>query len=430
MLSHSPSVVTSNLLLCLDAANPKSYNKYENLLRYSEDFSNVVWSRTSTTISANAAVDPNGYFTADKLIGNNGITSRKSTYQTYSEFTAGTTYIFSIYLKQAGFTNAMIWFDTANSSPNAYMGAGSLINLAAGTVAGSQTTIVNASNGWYRCYITFTATVSGSYNLQISLGDANGNGTATGDGVSGIYLWGAQLEIDTSLTDYTKTISTAIARSTSLLDTSGNGYNFTLNNPSYYSYDNTTKSINFTRDASTKIGGYAVRNTSGLLSSQTYLYNDHTTEVWARINDSAPGNYDATETFSALIAYQGFHCMFLYNSTVLRYSLWTNTGPANPMTSSLVIGTDIIVGNWFQVVVTKSGSIFKTYLNGVLKKTDTIDTIPFTGVQSVLRIGAANVGSYSYYSKSNISNVKMYNRALTELEIKQNFNALRGRFGL
>jgi hypothetical protein len=101
------------------------------------------------------------------------------------------------------------------------------------------------------------------------------------------------------------------------------------------------------------------------------------------------------------------------------------------MTSSLVIGTDIIVGNWFQVAVTKSGSIFKTYLNGVLKKTDTIDTIPFTGVQSVLRVGAANnVGSYSYYSKSNISNVKMYNRALTELEIKQNFNALRGRFGL
>jgi hypothetical protein len=217
----------------------------------------------------------------------------------------------------------------------------------------------------------------------------------------------------------------------SIVDVSGNGNTFTLNNPSYYSYDNTTKSINFTRDASTKIGGYAVRNTSGLLGSQSYLYNDHTTEVWARINDAAPGNYDATETFSALIAYQGFHCMFLYNSTVLRYSLWTNTGPANPMTSSLVIGTDIIVGNWFQVAVTKSGSIFKTYLNGVLKKTDTIDTIPFTGVQSVLRVGAANnVGSYSYYSKSNISNVKMYNRALTELEIKQNFNALRGRFGL
>jgi hypothetical protein len=100
----------------------------------------------------------------------------------------------------------MIWIDTVDSSPNAYMGAVSLINLAAGTVAGSQTTIVNASNGWYRCYITFTATVSGTYNLQISLGEANGSGTAAGDGVSGIYLWGAQLEIGASLTAYTSTI--------------------------------------------------------------------------------------------------------------------------------------------------------------------------------------------------------------------------------
>lgn len=34
-VSHSSSIVTNGLVLCLDAANPKSYNTAENLLQYS-----------------------------------------------------------------------------------------------------------------------------------------------------------------------------------------------------------------------------------------------------------------------------------------------------------------------------------------------------------------------------------------------------------
>jgi len=45
---------------------------------------------------------------------------------------------------------------------------------------------------------------------------------------------------------------------------------------------------------------------------------------------------------------------------------------------------------------------------------------------SEMRIGLAQYGNHY----GNISNVQIYNRALTEAEIKQNYNALKGRYGL
>ena len=180
-----------------------------NLLTYSEDYSNVAYIKTNTTVTSDAATSPIGTVTADKLIGNNGVTGRKSSYQTYGSFLAGNTYTFSVYLQQAGYTTASIWCDTLNTSPGAYYGASSLINLAAGTVGGTQTTITSIGSGWYRCQTTFTITVSGSYPLQVSLGDPNGVGTPAGDGVSGIYVWGAQLEKQSAVGPYVQTTSSA-----------------------------------------------------------------------------------------------------------------------------------------------------------------------------------------------------------------------------
>jgi hypothetical protein len=59
----------------------------------------------------------------------------------------------------------------------------------------------------------------------------------------------------------------------------------------------------------------------------------------------------------------------------------------------------------------------------------------FPSVSNDLCLGAAfdsaaGAGSYNYYGRNTIANMKMYNRALTAAEIQQNFNALRGRFGI
>ena len=71
-------------------------------------------------------------------------------------------------------------------------------------------------------------------------------------------------------------------------------------------------------------------------------------------------------------------------------------------------------------------SNIKLYRNGSL-----IGTTAYTTVinQSTTNLDIASQ-STSYYWDGKISNVKVYNKALTASEIKENYNALRGRYGI
>lgn len=86
------------------------------------------------------------------------------------------------------------------------------------------------------------------------------------------------------------------------------------------------------------------------------------------------------------------------------------------------------VNTWNNVVGAKSGNNWKIYVNGVLQNSFTggTGTIPFDAKK--LRIGAASFDLV--FSKISVSNAMIYNRALSDAEVLQNYNALRGRFGL
>jgi hypothetical protein len=232
------------------------------------------------------------------------------------------------------------------------------------------------------------------------------------------------------------------AANTYILDTVSNS-NFPISNNTWISYANST--LTFTRPANTspnpKIGAVVTNTASGLLASPTFLYNDHTWEVWYRIDDRTPGAYDPTEGFSVIAAYQGFHSGFMHTSTVLEYYIWDSVGPTQKTASSWTVGTSgtqVIQNNWTQIVVTRSGNTFTPYINGVQLGTgSTITTNTFTSTRNTLSIGSASQaiwtagqGVYAFYSKGTFSNMKMYNRALSAQEIAQNFDALRGRFGI
>ena len=220
-------------------------------------------------------------------------------------------------------------------------------------------------------------------------------------------------------------------------DISGNGNHFTLANAnsSYYTYDTSNKgSIDFNRamPPDAEAGAWAeIVTTTGSLTANSFLYNDHTVEVWAKISNFAPTNADATEGTSALIVYRGYHAGFYYNATSITYFVWNGTSSGTGLTrtfSSLGLTQD----RWFQIVMSRSGSSFNLYFNGQYVANTTGTPVSTGASSNNLRLasGSGPSGTYSYLADCNISNVKMYNKALTANEIQQNFNALRGRYDI
>jgi hypothetical protein len=89
------------------------------------------------------------------------------------------------------------------------------------------------------------------------------------------------------------------------------------------------------------------------------------------------------------------------------------------------------VGTPFHLVMTfdQSSNTVKLYINGVLDSTFVLTkTVKFTSRPVVL--GRWDYQYNYYYFNGKIPVAKAYNRALSASEIQQNFNAVRGRYGI
>ncbi|MDW7641544.1 MAG: LamG domain-containing protein [Nitrosarchaeum sp.] len=90
--------------------------------------------------------------------------------------------------------------------------------------------------------------------------------------------------------------------------------------------------------------------------------------------------------------------------------------------------TSWTTNQWYQLAWTiDSSRNILFYINGILDYSSTI-LVDFSPTNNTaVRIGFANAGEYA---TGNISNTQIYNRALFAAEVSQNFNALRGRYGI
>jgi hypothetical protein len=113
----------------------------------------------------------------------------------------------------------------------------------------------------------------------------------------------------------------------------------------------------------------------------------------------------------------------------------TTYGPYAPYKCACVVrGSVTIISSssvndnvWHNAVVTWNGTFGKVYFDGV--ETGNLGTGGAAVQTSQLNIGTTNNADVQAF-EGNISSALIYNRALTALEIQQNFNALRGRYGI
>ena len=172
-----------------------------NLLLRSEDFS-TTWVRFNVNASINAILAPDGTLTADKLTENDA----DNFHRIRQGITSGVTGVFSVFLKAAERTRVNL----GTSDTNLIAG----FDLSAGSVVSGTGSIEPFGDGWYRCSISATFTTSGPFLLLRN----SSSEFYTGDGTSGIYLWGAQLEPDSFPTSYIPTTTAAVTRNASLAD--------------------------------------------------------------------------------------------------------------------------------------------------------------------------------------------------------------------
>lgn len=95
-------------------------------------------------------------------------------------------------------------------------------------------------------------------------------------------------------------------------------------------------------------------------------------------------------------------------------------------TFSTISGASIVINTWNNITLTKNGTTVTIFKNGISGGSKSGLTINFGN----LRWSIGNPPGSSEMAAKNVSNVKIYNRALTSLEIQQNYNAQKTRFGL
>lgn len=392
-LNHNPKIVTDGLIFHYDIDNiKKSYvgEPTTNLCNSNTTYSNwnnsgtATWSNNDTTIERVYSDIP----VISMLKGTSG---NSHISHGYAPLTAGLTYTVS--------THIYIPSGTISGGSVPYMRTFPA-NTSRGSLAYNGSTNWNTwpRGQWIRVSNTFTNTAGDTYMYISCYLDTSGDK---------VYYTAPQVEQKAWPSTFTR-VSTSRSTSQALKDMTGN---FTI----------TATSLTYDGENSFNFNGSSnyLSNSSSLIKSG----GGWTVENWFKldvVNSGSLYNFIG----DAAITYNSWYWT-VYQS---KLALW-NRSPGIWKYGS----TTIQPNTWYcaAIVCNDAGTGYQFYLNGIAEGGDHV-SYAWNASYASLQMGYIGRGDASNgrYFDGRLPNMKVYNRALTAAEIKQNFDSVRPRYGL
>lgn len=157
------------------------------------------------------------------------------------------------------------------------------------------------------------------------------------------------------------------------------------------------------------------------------------------VNDWVSTNYNGVTGQTARTVSVWFYPNILQSRNLLgwgtqsNFQMWdilpfgANVG-VHIYNSGSEAGTAYSAATWQQITFTYTHPTIRSYMNAVYKNQYTNNGIN-TGSNEKFNIGRGIYTNYAHFN-GRIAQVLVYNRELSQQEIQQNFDAVKGRFGL
>jgi len=165
-----------------------------NVVTNSEYLNGVEWNgKINVSFGTNQTISPEGLLNSASIIEN----TTNGSHFAYEDFTltSGASYAISIYAKKNGVNRNLRFNDGGLGWSSGFNG---VFDLTAGTATGGV--MEDVGNGWYRCSVTGTTNATASrLIIYPTLGAAT---SYPGDGTSGVFLYGFQIEAGSYVSSY------------------------------------------------------------------------------------------------------------------------------------------------------------------------------------------------------------------------------------
>ena len=371
-----------------------------NLLTFSEDFTNSYWTQSSITVTPSAAVAPDGNPGATKLTASStGSISPQIYKYPNPNLSNSTTYTLSVYAKAAEYNYIVL---NNNDGLGSYR---TWFNLTTGTVgtnaSGNTASMVSVGNGWYRCIVYRTMAASSAANslqgIQISNADAADTFSATSG--SGIYIWGAQIEQGTSATNYTPTPANFSTAPSLLLNFANAAVVDTVGG------DNIVTGSGATITSSSKYGSGAMtfNGTSDFVAaatgaSYTFGTTNFTAEFWVYFNSVA-----ATQCVAAAYNSGGANATSPLSWTIRSNGVlgWEgNFGSIDFIGNGLTPIATVTANTWNHVATVRNNGEIIAFLNGRVVGRVSVGTGSGVAPAGGVHIGRAGQYAGQYFNGS------------------------------